>query len=1101
MPADDMVFQQKKVEAPSLMSHHPISRSGTTVLKTGFALKEGHLFRTWRRRWCVLRVRVPTDPQTYSKATHFLLYYKVAAGAGIHDGAEISQSTQNPGFSLCGVVPLIQGVSQVKPTLRSGHDCLCVVTPGEYATTMYLEPENDKEGWYFVLDNLHVHSSNDAAVEVSAALLDTHHPLGDMVTMSTAMDGPGKQSVVGNRPNGREKWAIVASSIGKIHLQSAIDAPVPVCPSAFGASGICYGICVAEIKHLLFLARTQKRNGQRKRAQRERATQSQKYTTEDFVRDVIKPLTNKAKESYVNLLKRSNKHIHGEREQKVSVETCESVSQAAEVDTNPPTTSHIGPASVFVCHAWHASVVGLLESLIADHNHAVAADKPVFYWIDFCCRNQHDIVAESAEDEYQPCARTAVDVATTPVMSGIERMVVVLSPLRKPAVRTRAWCLFELGAAYHAGVPTSAVVPPHEARDAWHALVAAPAAVLDGMVAGVDSTAAVTTVPEDRSLVRNAIEAMPGQFATVNHVYTSVVRECMIAAARALCDAHASEEEATAHATHLAVPTPRRTSSATDTSTFSDGGVVASEAVENTDVGGVARAVSGPPTPHAPQKDMVTRTVSEPVTHATLSTPAALRAISDDNGLPSIKARGRLAHQVGCWLLHAHDHVAAIPYLERARRLLSKALPAHHRLLADVYSQLGSAYDDNGEYAKAIELFQLDIAITKATLGAHHPSVGDSYNNLGVSYRNLGDYDQSIKYFEKDKGIREDSLGSHHPSMMETYNNLGLTHADQGNHSKAADCFKKALQIHEANDGRDDVTVAATYNYLGTAHRQLGNVDECIAAFENELQVKEAALGLRHLDMGSTLTNLGQALLQKGRFPEAIKMHKRARTIYEQAIESPGIDGAGSMDAYTCLAQTFSSLGTAHARMGDVDTAIAYFTKEKEVVAAHFGTDHEHLGLTYNSLGAAYCGKKNFERAIECYQESLRIRIATLGAEDPQTGVTYNNIGRAFADMGDSAVSAPILPLHLVRRTGTFLLFQSVCHWIACGQWRWVVGGSETRRNSDHSLRHFPRINFVARPSGYFVYSMEHQVCSGCALLRMSYKTCRKWFKLHRFVG
>lgn len=132
------------------------------VLKTGFALKEGHFFRTWRRRWCVLRARVSTDPPMHAKATHFLLYYKVA-GAPDRGAHGHSQSKQNPGFILCGVVPLTRGATQVSNTTRSGHTCLCVVTPG-MGNTLFLEPENDMEGWQSVLENLPVTDGEIAMV-------------------------------------------------------------------------------------------------------------------------------------------------------------------------------------------------------------------------------------------------------------------------------------------------------------------------------------------------------------------------------------------------------------------------------------------------------------------------------------------------------------------------------------------------------------------------------------------------------------------------------------------------------------------------------------------------------------------------------------------------------------------------------------------------------------------------------------------------------------------------------------------------------------------------------------------------------------------------
>lgn len=193
----------------------------------------------------------------------------------------------------------------------------------------------------------------------------------------------------------REKWAIVASSIGKIHLQSAADTPTPVCVSVVGTSGLCDGISVAGIERLLELAQTQKRKRRKQRKQRVQnpsdESRRDNYTTKDFVRDIIKPLTAGRKESYLDMLKRTapQQHRHTPSVSKQhSTELDVGVAGVVMVEEYalPP---RFGPASVFVSHAWHANIVGMLESLLADHAHAAPSDNTAFYWIDFCCRNQH----------------------------------------------------------------------------------------------------------------------------------------------------------------------------------------------------------------------------------------------------------------------------------------------------------------------------------------------------------------------------------------------------------------------------------------------------------------------------------------------------------------------------------------------------------------------------------------------------------------------------------------------------------------------------------------------------------------------------------------
>jgi tetratricopeptide (TPR) repeat protein len=57
------------------------------------------------------------------------------------------------------------------------------------------------------------------------------------------------------------------------------------------------------------------------------------------------------------------------------------------------------------------------------------------------------------------------------------------------------------------------------------------------------------------------------------------------------------------------------------------------------------------------------------------------------------------------------------------------------------YNTLGLAYDNKGEYDKALEYYEKDLAISIKTLGAEHPAVATSYNNIAGAYVNKGEHE------------------------------------------------------------------------------------------------------------------------------------------------------------------------------------------------------------------------------------------------------------------------------------------------------------------------------------------------------------------------
>ena len=82
-------------------------------------------------------------------------------------------------------------------------------------------------------------------------------------------------------------------------------------------------------------------------------------------------------------------------------------------------------------------------------------------------------------------------------------------------------------------------------------------------------------------------------------------------------------------------------------------------------------------------------------------------------------------------------------------------------------------------------------------LGKEHPYTATSYNNIGSVYDDQKDYPKALDYYFKALDIREKVLGKEHPDTATSYNNIGLTYKSQENYPKAIEYLQKALYILE----------------------------------------------------------------------------------------------------------------------------------------------------------------------------------------------------------------------------------------------------------------------------------------------------------------
>ena len=103
-------------------------------------------------------------------------------------------------------------------------------------------------------------------------------------------------------------------------------------------------------------------------------------------------------------------------------------------------------------------------------------------------------------------------------------------------------------------------------------------------------------------------------------------------------------------------------------------------------------------------------------------------------------------------------------------------------------------------------------AIEERAYGRDHPEVAITLMNLGNAYYQLGDYAKARDLQERSLAIKERATAASGsgPDMM----NLGNRTAN-GDHAKKRDMLERALAIDERAYGRDHPEVAATLANLG----------------------------------------------------------------------------------------------------------------------------------------------------------------------------------------------------------------------------------------------------------------------------------------------
>lgn len=136
--------------------------------------------------------------------------------------------------------------------------------------------------------------------------------------------------------------------------------------------------------------------------------------------------------------------------------------------------------------------------------------------------------------------------------------------------------------------------------------------------------------------------------------------------------------------------------------------------------------------------------------------------------------------------------------------------------LAAAYTNRGNAYDDLGEYNRAIDDYTEALRI--------EPGYASAYNNRGVSYDNLGDYTRAIENY--DQALRYD------PGHVNAYYNRGNAYDDLGEYRRAILDYSKALRL--------DPNYASAHQNRGVSYESLGEYERAAADWEQAIRIDGA---------------------------------------------------------------------------------------------------------------------------------------------------------------------------------------------------------------------------------------------------------------------
>eukprot|EP00051_Salpingoeca_urceolata_P024110 m.420459 g.420459 ORF g.420459 m.420459 type:complete len:735 (-) comp20189_c0_seq3:296-2500(-) len=502
--------------------------------------------------------------------------------------------------------------------------------------------------------------------------------------------------------------------------------------------------------------------------------------------------------------------------------------------SSPQSPQRVGPATVFVSHAWRYPFRVLVDTLL-DHADK-HSDTQVFFWIDLFANDQLSAVSRPFE-WWTTTFRDSI--------SAIGSVVAVLHPWHKPIPVERAWCLFELHTTLSSGTPLTLLLPPGEGqalvdavRDDYESLVRA--------MADVSVSHAQASQATDRDMILRAIDETEHGRAGMDEEIKKQLRAWCLehAEASALAAAdHADSEGGTEadglHAAKLCneVGLALSQHGKTEASiTVQERGLAIVHRLLGDDNRDAAITYSNLGLAYDNQGNY-----DKAIELYERCLPIQLGTVGE-NHLETASTYNNL----GLAYIGKANYDRAIEYVEKGLAIRLDILGDQDVETAVCYNNLARAYDSNGNYDKAVEFYERALAVELATIGEDHPSTGSTLNALGLVHEHKGDFDQAIQWYERGLAVHLKTLGENHPETAATYGNLGSSFDQKGDFGKAVQYYERGLAIELATLGENHPSVAISYGNLAMTHNGNGNADKAVELLETAVGICQQSVGPDH---------------------------------------------------------------------------------------------------------------------------------------------------------------------------------------------------------------------------------------------------------------
>ena len=270
---------------------------------------------------------------------------------------------------------------------------------------------------------------------------------------------------------------------------------------------------------------------------------------------------------------------------------------------------------------------------------------------------------------------------------------------------------------------------------------------------------------------------------------------------------------------------------------------------------------------------------------------------------------------------------------------------------------------------------------------------------MGSLYYKLGKRTEELRMYTEAKTVYSQTFGESHSFVAGTRKNIGMVLAERGEYEDAMNEFEKARQIYLTVNNNNEMSrdVASAISCMGNVKNRVGELDVALQLYMDAVRIYKAlqrdatgsersAVAIK--DVSSTLKVIGMVHAKRGDLDTAMGFFTEAMS----TLKSSGADQ--TVIGRETTASVLTRMASIHVKKGDLDSAMEHYREAYEITILVRGTtNHQEVAGILHYIGGVFHKRADYDEAMNCYQEAIRIYHSTLGPGSPTVAGTLVMVG------------------------------------------------------------------------------------------------------------